>query len=92
MKNVGLEDFVILQLTIGCVFQNFHDVLKNGVLISCIGLKNRHWPSIDCPISNVINTFKEMVRRHLVDWPFDKFGPHPMFLYSRLKWKPSDDI
>lgn len=33
-----------------------------------------------------------MVRQHLVDWPFDNFGPHPMFLYSKLKWKPSDDI
>jgi len=47
----------------------------------------KHAPSVD-----VVESFQEMARRQLVDWPFGKHELHLMFFCSKLKWKPCDNV
>ncbi len=54
-------------------------------------LADWHSPSIDYPISNVIETYKEMVQHHPI-WPFENLGPHLLFLRPKPRWKPKHDI
>ncbi len=44
----------------------------------------------NCPILDVISTFKEFACRHPIVWP--KLGFHPLFFYPQSKWKKVDDI
>jgi hypothetical protein len=37
-------------------------------------------PTIDCPFTDVIETFKELVHRRPTFWPTYKHRPHLLFL------------
>ncbi len=49
-------------------------------------------PTIDCPITNVIETFKELACHCPTSWLTNKHRPHLLFLRSKLKWRFFYDI
>jgi hypothetical protein len=51
-----------------------------------------HKPIVDYLKLDVIDTFMEMAKHHPFDWPFSKFGPYPMFLCPKPKWRLGDDV
>jgi hypothetical protein len=41
---------------------------------------------VDCPITNVIEIYKEIVHHRFIVWPSDKLGPHLIFLHLKSIW------
>ncbi len=41
---------------------------------------------MDCPITNVIEIYKEIVHHRFIVWPSDKLGPHLIFLHLKSIW------
>jgi len=75
-------------LPIGFVLKFYQGVSKIWRIdITQCFVDKRH-PPIDYPISDI---FQEMSRQWPIDWPVDKFGPHPMFFHAKPTWKYCDD-
>lgn len=89
--NVDFEEFSLLECPIGLVLRFCQGVSKNWCIDVTRCLADWHSPSIDYPISNVIETYKEMVQHHPI-WPFENLGPHLLFLRPKPRWKPKHDI
>jgi hypothetical protein len=47
---------------------------------------------VDCPVDDVIATFKKLSHQHPIVWPNDNSSPHSLFLFPKLKWKKNDDV
>jgi hypothetical protein len=90
LQNAKFEEFVLVQLLTNLVMRFCQGVSKNKRINVTKCLVDPHPPTIDCPIPNVISTFKELTCWCLTFWP--KLGFHPLFLHPWRKWKKANDI
>jgi hypothetical protein len=89
---VDFEEFYLVLLPTRLVLRFCQGVYKNWRIDMTICLVDCHKPSIDYLVENVITTFNKLACRHPMEWLDDKLGPHPLFLWSRPKWKKHDDV
>jgi hypothetical protein len=87
LRNVDFEELSLMQLLAGMVLQLCQGVSKNWHIdiIKCFIDRLHH--AINCPIENVIATFKELAKHRLAFWLVDKVDlPTQLFLRAKPKW------
>jgi hypothetical protein len=92
LHDMDFDELSLLFLLTNVVLRFCYGISKNYQIdiTQCYG--DWHIPTIDCPIFNVIETYKELACKCPSTWLVNKLGSHPLFLCCKVKWRPSDEV